>query len=243
MNSSAWLVSSGRERYVLKIAPAAQEAGLEAAAWLDERGFATGAPARMALRADRVVALLRFVEGRDLGKSDDDVQSAGEALGRAHSLLVDAPIPHGLDRWPWVWLDPAAIAEPDLRAAAVEAIGTAEALAPSLTHGILHGDPNEFIATNEGVALIDWGAAVYGPLLYDVASAWLYTDEHIVSAYARTGPLEIDELAHTADFLAFRQAVQAWYFSDRIHRNDLTGFDSQADNATGLAHARRALLG
>ena len=58
MNSSAWLVTSGAQRYVLKIAAAEQEAGLRVAAWLEERGQRTGAPIRMSVRGDRVVALL-----------------------------------------------------------------------------------------------------------------------------------------------------------------------------------------
>ena len=44
-------------------------------------------------------------------------------------------------------------------------------------------------------------------------------------------------------FLAFRWAVQAWYFSERIRRGDLTGLEGEADNAKGLADARRGLLG
>jgi len=68
-------------------------------------------------------------------------------------------------------------------------------------------------------------------------------DERLIEAYARTGPLDRDELAHTADFHAFRQALQAWYFSTRLAANDLTGIESRADNEEGLAHARLGLLG
>src|SRR4030095_2011702 len=94
-----------------------------------------------------------------------------------------------------------------------------------------------------GIALIDWGAACHGPLLYDVASAWLYTDDRVLAAYARTGPIGEDELAGAPVFLAFRWAVQAWYFSDRIRRADLTGLGGDEGNAKGLADARRGLLG
>ena len=245
MNSSAWVVSSGAERFVLKISPVGEEAGLHVAAWLNERGLTTGAPVQVAVRGDRLVALLRFVDGRGLSISDREVEILGETLGRAHSLLVGAPVPHGLERWPWTWLDPAVIDEPDLRTAAVKAIGTAERLAPTLTHGILHGDPapEAFLADGEAIALIDWGASCHGPLLYDVASAWLYSDVRVVAAYARTAPIGTDELAGAADLLAFRWAVQAWYFSDRIHRRDLTGLSGDADNDKGLGDARRALLG
>jgi Ser/Thr protein kinase RdoA (MazF antagonist) len=245
MNSSAWLVSVGTDRYVLKIAKASEEAALRASAWLDDRGLATGRPVRMRVRGDRVVALLRFVDGRGLDSSTGDIDLVGETLGRAHSLLVGAPVPDGLDRWPWAWVVPTVIDEPALRRAATDAIDAAKRLAPSLTHGILHGDPapEAFIAGEQGVALIDWGAACHGPLLYDAASAWFYTDERVLAAYARTAPISPDEIALATPFLAFRWAVQAWYFSDRLRRRDLTGVASDADNAKGLADARRALLG
>ena len=245
MNSSAWMVSSGAERYVLKIANASEQAGLHVAAWLEERGLRTGPPVRMTIRGDRLVALLQFVDGRGLDTSSGDVGLLGETLGRAHSLLVGAPVPEGLDRWPWAWLDPTVIDEPVLRMAATKAIDTAERIAPTLTHGILHADPapEAFLAGEEGVGLIDWGSACHGPLLYDAASAWLYTDERVLAAYARTAPIRSDEIAGAAPFLAFRWAVQACYFSNRLHRRDLTGLAGDAGNDTGLADARRALLG
>jgi Ser/Thr protein kinase RdoA (MazF antagonist) len=244
MNSSAWMVTAGAERYVLKISRAEEEPGLRAAAWLEERGLRTGSFVRMAVHGDRLVALLRFVDGRGLETSDGDVQILGETLGRAHSLLVGAPVPQGLDRWPWAWVDPEVIDELALRTAAGRAIDAAELLARTLTHGILHADPapEAFLASDEDIALIDWGAACHGPLLYDVASAWLYTDERVVAAYARTAPIGSDELASAADFLAFRWAVQACYFSDRIHRRDLTGLDGDVGNDQGLADARHGLL-
>jgi Ser/Thr protein kinase RdoA (MazF antagonist) len=245
MNSSAWMVSSGGDRYVLKISPAVEEAGLLVAAWLEDHALPTGAPVRKVVRDDRVSALLRFVDGRGLGTSGADIALLGETLGRVHSLLLEAPVPEKLERWPWAWLDPNVIEEPDLRRAARQAIDAAETLAPTLTHGILHGDPapDAFVASAEGVALIDWGSACHGPLLYDLASAWLYTDQRIIAAYARAGPLAGAELDQAADFLVFRWAVQACYFSARISRGDVRGLASPAENDKGLADARRGLLG
>ena len=245
MNSSTWLVESGSERYALKIAKPADEPGLQAAAWLDDRGVRTGAPVRMTVRDGRLIALLRFVDGEPLTFNDEE--RLGATLGRVHRLLRDAPVPQGMDRWPWPWLDPTVIEEPALRSAATAAIDGAERLAPSLSHGILHGDPapEAFLDANGDIGLIDWGAACHGPLLYDVASAWMYTrnSDELIDAYARAGPLAREELARTPDFLRFRLAIQAWYFSTRLASNDLTGLESQADNEEGLTHARTGLLG
>ena len=245
MNSSTWSVTSGNERFVLKISDASEKACLDVAAWLDERGLRTGAPMRMAVRDGRLVALLRYADGRPLTTSTHDVEALGETLGRAHRLLVGAPVPPGLRRWPWPWPRPDAIVDHDLRDAATDAILSAERLAPTLTHGILHGDaaPEAFLAGQDDVALIDWGGACHGPLLYDVATARMYAGEGVLAAYARTSPIRPDELAAVPAFLTFRWAVQAWYFSDRIRRGDLTGLTGNDDNAKGLADARHALLG
>jgi Ser/Thr protein kinase RdoA (MazF antagonist) len=245
MNSSTWLVEDGGERYALKVSDPSNEPGLQAAAWLEQRGVRTGAPLRMAVRGGRLVALLRFVDGQPLTFNDEE--AVGTTLGRVHRLLRDAPMPEHMDRWPWAWLDPTVIEEPALRSAAVAAIDRAEWLAPSLTHGILHSDPapEAFLDADGDIGLIDWGASYHGPLLFDVASAWMYTRNYdrLIDAYARTGPLTRDELAYTPDFLAFRLALQAWYFSIRVATNDLTGIEGPGGNEEGLAHARGGLLG
>lgn len=245
MNSSAWIVAAGSDRYVLKVSSPTDEPGLHIAGWLEERGLRTGAPLRIVVRDGRLVALLRYVDGRPL--TSEDADAIGETLARAHRLLGGAPVPEGTRRWPWRWLDAGAISDAALRSAAAAAIQRASEIAPGLTHGILHGDPapGAFLKAEGNVGLIDWGAACHGPLLYDVASAWMYTDRSsgLIEAYANHGPLGRDELAHTSDFLAFRLAVQAWYFSHRLARNDWTGIDGQAGNEKGLADARAGLLG
>ena len=91
---------------MLKIAGAGDAPGLQAAAWLNGRGLRTGAPVRTEMFGDRLVALLEFVEGRSLGTDDGDVDLVGETLGRAHTLLVGAPVPEDLDRWPWAMARP-----------------------------------------------------------------------------------------------------------------------------------------
>jgi len=243
MNSSAWKIEAGGSRYVLKLSRPSDGPGLSVATLLEDRGIRAGAPVRTTVRDGRLVALLRFAGGRPL--SADDWEAVGETLGLAHRLLAGVSAPPEIDRWPWRWLDTAIIDEAALRSSAAAAVERATGLTPGLTQGILHGDPapEAFVDDGADVGLIDWGAACYGPLLYDVASAWMYTGERVVDAYARAGPLGPDELEHAADFLAFRFALQAWYFSTRLAGNDLTGLESRDDNLKGLADARAGLLG
>jgi homoserine kinase type II len=245
MNSSTWMVIAAGEQYVLKISGAGEAPALAVATWLAARGIHTGTPIHVEIARDRLVALLAFVRGRELGGEPGDAELVGETLGRVHSLLVNAPVPEGLDRWPWAWLDPAIIDEPDLRRAAARAIAAAEALAPASTHGVLHGDPapEAFLATDEDVALIDWGSACHGPLLFDVASARMYSGPDVLEPYARTAPIDRVELEGVGVFLAFRWALQACYFAGRIRRDDGAGPEGLAGNEKGLADARRALLG
>jgi homoserine kinase type II len=243
MNSTTWAVDAGGERFVLKIAAASDEPGLLAASCLESRGVPTGAPLRMAQREGRLVALLRYVDGTPLVA--DDAATVGATLGRVHVALHDCPVPPGMDLWPWRWLVTEGIADRDLREKAAAAIRSALDIAPGLTHGILHGDPapEAFLASSAGedVALIDWGAACHGPLLYDLASAVMYAGRDVVPAYRETGPLSDEELDHVDLFRAFRWAVQAIYFSGRIAANDLTGIDDPSENEEGLEDARIGL--
>ena len=243
MNSSVWMVEGPAGRHVLKITDRAGAPGLRAAACLEARGVEAGAPVRVHWRGGRVVALLRHVDGPALVAAD--ARRIGSTLGLVHAALRDVRAPRTADRWPWEWLDPAEIRDADLRAAATSAVERANDLAPAMTHGMLHGDPapEAFIDRGKTTALIDWGAAVHGPLLYDVASAVMYAGRAVVRGYAETGPLASEELHHLDAFRAFRWAVQAWYFSGRIARNDLTGIGDPAENDVGLAEARAALLG
>ena len=64
--------------------------------------------------------------------------------------------------------------------------------ASDVTHGILHGDPapEAFVADGSRVGVIDWGSALHGPLVYDLASARMYAGPGVVTGYLRTAPLE-----------------------------------------------------
>jgi len=88
---------------------------------------------------------------------------------------------------------------------------------------------------------------VYGPLLYDLASAVMYVGgpDHtgeLIHAYLRDGVLDHAEVRDAlAPMLRFRWAVQANYFAWRIAENDLTGISGPGDNEQGLEDARRSL--
>jgi homoserine kinase type II len=121
-----------------------------------------------------------------------------------------------------------------------------------LTLGVVHGDGASvlFDAATGTRAVIDWGAAMWGPLLYDVASArWLFQFHHgrdpqdfapFLAAYRSQAPLPIDELAVLGLFVRLRCVVQAFYFSWRIANNIRTGLADPSANQRGLDTARRS---
>jgi len=121
----------------------------------------------------------------------------------------------------------------------------------SLTSGLLHSDPapEAFrIDRSTGVVgLIDWGAALSGPLLYDVASTVMYVGGLdragvLLDAYVASGSLPSAEVERgVSTMLKFRWAIQAMYFAWRIANDDLTGIDDPAGNEVGLADAKRML--
>lgn len=259
MNSRTWLVETASgERLVAKSVPAdrahALSAGLAVAAYLDAAGIPTGAPlptvdgARTARYRDGVVALLRWVPGEPLTGVAAEQPLLGATLGGVHRVLRGAPLPGQ----PFDWLDPAAPhldVEPWVRAAVAGALAAYREL-PSLTTGLLHSDPAPEAFRYDGAVcgLIDWSAAIRGPLLYDVASAVMYVGGPdragpLLAGYTGTGALPAGELDHLPVLLRLRWAVQADYFARRTARDDLTGIDGPAGNATGLADARRALTG
>ncbi|GAA1580724.1 hypothetical protein GCM10009804_41660 [Kribbella hippodromi] len=257
MNSATWLASAvGDEwRVVLKSVPAANasfEPGLELAVRLDDAGVMTGRPrpskgGRLVERIDdRQVAVLEYIDGEELGKTAEDRTAIGDLLGRVHTIASVGPgdlrdwlrglMPFGeyLDLESWI------------RPAVEDAVARVTAL-DEVSWAWLHGDAarEAFRRQADGsVGLIDWGSALRGPILYDVASAVMYADgspEHVVPAYVRQRPHLADELAQSLDaFLHVRWAVQAGYFAWRIANNLLTGISDAEENRKGLADARRA---
>ncbi|MEU8221892.1 phosphotransferase [Kribbella sp. NPDC048915] len=257
MNSAAWLAVGDTWRVVLKSVAAddiAFEPGLRLAARLDEAGVPTGRPwsskrGRLAeVVGERQVAVLSYIDGAELGDSAADQAVMGDVLGRVHAAAPLAsgateewlqflmPFEQHLDLEPWI------------RPAVEGAVADAVALGP-LTWAWLHGDAaaEAFRRQPDGqIALIDWGGAMRGPVLYDVASTVMYAGgpDHVVPAYLRQRPDLASEVERGLDvFLRVRWAVQAGYFAWRIANNVLTGISGPEENDKGLADARRRFEG
>ena len=247
MNSAVWLASGAEWRVVLKSVDRGDSGfapGLELAVRLDGAGIPTGRPypskyGRLVERVDgRQVAVLDYIDGEPLGAGDQ--AEIGDLLARAHSaaaleigevaqwLQFLLPFEDCLDLEPWI------------RPAIEDAVADAIALGP-LSWSWLHGDPaaEAFIRQLNGdIALIDWGSALRGPILYDVASAVMYCGDPVVPAYLHRRPDLADEVERALPtFLRVRWSVQAGYFAWRITNNVLTGIAHPTENLKGLAFA------
>jgi Ser/Thr protein kinase RdoA (MazF antagonist) len=121
-----------------------------------------------------------------------------------------------------------------------------------LTLGLLHADPapTAFRLDGQGrVGVIDWGQAIWGPLLYDVGSAvvlqWLGNHaahrDTFLDRYAQTAPISPAELEVLETFVRLRWAVQAWWFSWRQAHNNQLGLQDPSGNQHGLTTAIQAL--
>ncbi|WP_329002836.1 phosphotransferase [Kribbella sp. NBC_00709] len=253
MGSFTWLAAGEDWRVVVKTVDGRDNGfapGLELAERLSDGGVTTGRPVRssagrIAERVDgRVVGVLEFVDGTPLGSAEADQRTIGGLLGRVHEL--SAMEPGDLKVWLGVvtqWDDYLDL-EPWIRPACAAAVSDALAL-EDLSWAGLHGDPaaEAFLRRPSGdVALIDWGAAMYGPILYDVASAAMYNGRtHIVSSYLAGRPDRTDEVRRGLDaFLRVRYAVQAAYFAWRCTEDVRVGITSPAENHKGLSDARRS---
>lgn len=264
MTSQAWAVQQGRIRWAVKAVPRDGrnefEDGLRLAARLEDNGIPAGAPIKTSGGeitidvGDRVLAVLRWVEGQELtGGTEDELALIGTTLARVHRMLGPTAVGDGemaehldlcgqyadlLDLRPWI------------RPAVAGAVARVRSLGPeTLTWGFVHGDPapDHFRLDPEtGVCgLLDWGAQAVLPLMFDLASAVLYVGgpdraRPMVAGYLDQGALSCEEVERALlPMLEYRWAVQAAYFASRIARNDLTGIDGPAENEKGLEDARR----
>lgn len=269
MNSATWLVRQGERRWVAKAVPAERRrsfaAGLSVAATLERAGVPAGAAVRSAegqlvTEVDGMpLALLTWVDGEPLtGATDEEQELIGRTLGRVHRLLVGTAgdlSREQVQRFHWIDTDADHLGiRPWIRPAVAAAVAAYDESGPSaLTWGLLHADPapEAFrldVATDQ-CGLIDWEAALFGPVMYDVASAVMYLGgparaDALLSAYRRRQVVSGAEIDRSLPvLLRMRWAVQADYFARRIAGDDLTGVNGPADNETGLAHARQQLTG
>ncbi|MFI7068254.1 phosphotransferase enzyme family protein [Kribbella sp. NPDC050124] len=251
MGSETWVAAADGWRVVVKtvdVRDGGFEPGLELAVRLDDAGLVTGRPrpsraGRVVERVgDRQVGVLEFVDGVPL--TSVDAWAVGETLGRVHraSATAAGEVEEWLDllRHFDLWLDLEAWIRPAVEGAAAGV----RRLGP-LTWAWLHGDPapEAFLRQPDGtIALIDWGAAMPGPVLYDVASAVMYVNgaDRVVPAYLEQRPELTAEVEHLEAFLQVRYAVQAGYFAWRCSNDIRTGIADLAENRKGLDDARRA---
>jgi homoserine kinase type II len=265
MNSRTWHVSDGATRWVAKVVPlrrgAAFAGGLRVAALVETAGIPAGravatGDGRLTVEVDgHVLALLTYVPGVPLrGDTDDERRAIGSVLGRVHRALRDAEVPQAA-RFHWVDPNGEHLAlRPWLRPAILDAIAGYDAwVQTGPATGSLHTDPApeafRLDPATGRCGLIDWDAALVGPLMYDLASAVMYVGGPgrggpLVDAYLDEGVVGRDEVDRgLGPMVRFRWAVQADYFARRITRNDMTGIADAAENEKGLEDARRALAG
>lgn len=264
MNSRTWIVRSGGHRWVAKLVPPGQRrrfvSGLAVASLVDEAGIPSGRPEPTILGrpwaqlGDSALALLRLVEGHPLtGRTSLEQRLIGVMLARVHRGLRGQEVP---DAEAFHWLDPDAphlAVEPWVGPAVHSAIASYGQLPPtSLSWGLLHSDPapEAFLLDRPSgtCALIDWDFGLFGPLMYDVASAVMYVGgadfgAALLEAYVSEGVMNADEVDRSLDvLLRLRWAVQADYFARRVAANDMTGIQDSEENRRGLEDARAALL-
>lgn len=263
MGSQTWFVDLAGRRWVAKaVAPGdgVQFAGgMTIAQRLDQAGIPAGAPLpaiddQLVVRAgDDWLALLTWVPGHELtGEDSAEQELIGATLAKVHRALADFRVEKA-NRFHWV--DPAAehlSLRPWLRPAITSALRDLDDARPEgMAWGLLHADPApgafRFDPSTGRCGVIDWSYALYGPLLYDLASAVMYVGgpdhaEHLIQAYLDQGTLEPAEVQHgLATMLRFRWAVQANYFAWRIVENNLTGITGPEENEKGLEDARQSL--
>jgi Ser/Thr protein kinase RdoA (MazF antagonist) len=263
MGSQTWFVDLGDRRWVAKaVAPGDGDqfaGGMTIAQRLERAGIPAGAPipaadGKLVVNVDGDwLALLTWVPGHALtGRDAVEQDLIGATLARVHVALAGCHVELA-SRFHWVDPDAGYLSlRPWLRPAITAALDALDAAQPdSMRQGLLHADPApdafRLDPSTGQCGVIDWSYAVYGPLLYDLASAVMYAGgpghaKELLRAYLRGGVLGPSEVERgLAPMLRFRWAVQANYFAWRIAEHNLTGISGPEDNEKGLADARRSL--
>jgi homoserine kinase type II len=234
MGSRTWFVDLGERRWVAKaVAPGDSvpfAGGMAIAQRLEQAGIPAGAPlpstgGQIVVRAgEDWLALLTWVAGHALTGQDTAEQALiGTTLAQVHQALTGYHV-EAASRFHWVNPDAEYLPlRPWLRPAIAAALDALDAARPdSMTWGLLHADPApeafRLDPSTGQCGVIDWSYALYGPLLYDLASAVMYLGgpghaQELVRAYLDEGVLGPAEVQHgLAVMLRFRWAVQAnWH--------------------------------
>ena len=237
INAETWRLETARGTFAAKFAfdETAFEGGVEIAEQLEFAGFSAGRPVRrrdgsMVLFSPQgALAVTAFVPGSPLDVSNTNgMRIWGSTMALLHRTLLRLPrIPGGVRRWPWRWLDPEAdhvTSRPWLRATLRSALSQAERVVTNgnLTLGLIHGDgaPVMLESESQRVSVIDWGAAMWGPLLYDVATAyWFSVIEHgldpsifhsFMKAYRETAATKADDWRSLDAFVYLRGVIHGF---------------------------------
>lgn len=257
MNSHTAAITTPMNRFVAKWVPAAgREAlvrGTHAARIMSDRGIRAGAALVTTSGALTVpflggeLALVEEVSGIPLTTSAADQEQWGAALAAVHAAQ-----PHSATTGFYAWLAENAedSIHPEWVRQAVANVYAEYTQLPPLTWALLHTDPEPEAFRRDAsgsIGVIDWAGSVPGPALYDLASAVMYAGgesyaQPLLDAYESAGVVRATEIrAHLGALGRLRAAVQADYFSRRLHQDDLTGIDSSDDNARGLHDAHEML--
>lgn len=263
-NGLVWDVRSGGHRYVAKLAQptASFLGGLQAAAALSARGMRSGRPVPSRDGAlshplgEGELALLDHVPGRSLlVERPAEARLWGSTLARAHTSLESAA--PAVESWPWPWMcgeAPHLGHQSWIRPAVARAVERALLFAhrSPTPQTVLHGDPSpkEFLLDETAggphvVGLVDWGSAVRGPALYDIASLAFFAPNRAaltaaVGSYTHRRHLPSLDREGLQCFTQLRWAAQAWYFSWRLAYGVTTGGDRRFSERS-LSEARIAL--
>jgi Ser/Thr protein kinase RdoA (MazF antagonist) len=263
MGSQTWFVDLDDRRLVAKAVASRDGAqlagGMVIARQLEQAGIPAGAPlpaiaGQLVVNAgDDRLALLTWVPGHPLTGLDSAEQGLiGTTLAGVHRALAGYHV-ETASRFHWVDPDGKYLSlRPWLRPAITAALRDLDDACPdSMQWGMLHADPApgafRLDPSTGRCGVIDWSCALFGPLLYDLASAVMYVGgpghaQELIRAYLDEGTLKPAEVQRSlVPMLRFRWAVQANYFAWRIASNNLTGITGPEENEKGLEDARRSL--
>lgn len=272
--ADVWTVTTPHARFIAKYAydsQAAFERGLRAAELLEEHGIPSGGPLRtrdggLSLpvigphgRAEPL-AVLQFVDGQPLDwQTPHAPMLIGRHLARTHTVLDESLLAtdhQHEDVLGYLREHTSEVAvQPGLQSLIDHTILQVERFEAQVrvTYGGVYGDGMEFLYNPHAqhLALIDWGAFRWGPLLIDLALAttgfrtvtphWQEQLQQFYHAYVPGAPIGAAEVAGVSLYAAMMAAERAKYFAWRVAHDVTLGDPDPEGNQRSLVHARREL--